>query len=211
VDFLAILFFALAVSTDGFMVGLAYGVKKIRIPWSSLLLIALASATAVSISMICGTGLAVLVPPAWTGKIGAFFIFLIAVYFLMQACRSRLENLEGDVREPLMAFSIKPLGIIIQILREPSSADFDCSGVISLREAVFLGFALAVDALGAGLGMAMAGYDIFCTALMVAVLKLILVSSGMALGKIALPKAWQSWLSWLPGIILLVIAAREFF
>ena len=70
---------------------------------------------------------------------------------------------------------------------------------------------LAVDALGAGLGMAMAGYDIFYTAIMVAVLKLILVSGGMTLGKYAAQKIWQTWLAWLPGIILLVIAAREFF
>jgi len=152
-----------------------------------------------------------MLPPALTGKIGAFFIFLIAVYFLMQSCRSRLEVMEGDEQEPLVAFSIKPLGIIIQILREPSSADFDCSGEISLSEAFFLGFALAVDALGAGLGMAMAGYDIFYTAIMVAVLKLILVSGGMTLGKCAAQKIWQTWLAWLPGIILLVIAAREFF
>ena len=210
-EFLAILLFALAVSNDGFLVGLAYGVKKIKIPVASLLLIAFASGLAVSISMICGKGLATLLPPAMTGKIGAVFIFLIALYFLMQACRNRLEEMEGDAREPLMAFTIKPLGIIIQILREPSSADLDCSGEISLREAFFLGFALAVDALGAGLGMAMAGYDIFCTALMVAVLKLILVSGGMALGKIVSQKRWQVWLSWVPGIILLVIAAREFF
>ncbi|MGE5391134.1 MAG: sporulation membrane protein YtaF [Deltaproteobacteria bacterium] len=210
-EFLAILLFALAVSTDGFLVGLAYGVKKIKIPLGSLLLIAFASALAVTISMICGKGLAVMLPPALTGKIGAVLIFLIALYFLMQACRSRLEEMAGDEREPLMAFSIKPLGIIIQILREPSSADFDSSGEISLREAFFLGFALAVDALGAGVGMAMAGYDIFCTALMVAVLKLILVSGGMLLGKIMANRTWQSLLSWLPVIILMVIAAREFF
>lgn len=210
-EFLAVLFFALAVSMDGFLAGLAYGVKRIKIPLASLLLIAFASALAVSVSMICGKGLAVMLPPALTGKIGAFFIFLIAVYFLMQSCRSRLEVMEGDEQEPLVAFSIKPLGIIIQILREPSSADFDCSGEISLSEAFFLGFALAVDALGAGLGMAMAGYDIFYTAIMVAVLKLILVSGGMTLGKCAAQKIWQTWLAWLPGIILLVIAAREFF
>lgn len=210
-EFLAILFFALAVSTDGFVVGLAYGVKKIKIPFGSLLLIALASALAVSISMICGKGLSVLLPPAITGKLGALFIMLIAFYFFMQAFRSRLEEMEGDVREPLMAFSIKPLGVIIQILREPSTADLDCSGEISLREAFFLGFALAVDALGAGLGMAMAGYDIFYTALMVAVLKLILVSSGILLGKIVAERPWQVLISWLPGIILLAIAAREFF
>jgi len=210
-EFLAILFFALAVSTDGFVVGMAYGIKKIKIPLASLLLIAMASATAVSISMICGKGLAVLLPPALTNKIGALFILVIALYFLAQACRSRLEELQEDEQEPLMAFTIKPLGIIVQILREPSTADFDSSGEISLREAFFLGFALAVDALGAGFGMAMAGYDIFCTALMVAVLKLILVSSGMWLGKIVSKESWQALLAWLPGLILLAIAAREFF
>ena len=53
-ELISSILFGLAVSADGFAAGMAYGVKKIKIPIFSLLVIALASALAVSISMFCG-------------------------------------------------------------------------------------------------------------------------------------------------------------
>ena len=82
---------------------------------------------------------------------------------------------------------IKPLGIIIQILREPSRADLDSSGVISLREAFLLGTALALDALGAGMGASLSGFDLAYTIPLVGCCKFLLISLGLkwggALGK----------------------------
>ena len=48
-NYLTIALFALAVSADGFAVGIAYGIAKIRIPVFSLLVISLASALAVKL------------------------------------------------------------------------------------------------------------------------------------------------------------------
>ena len=59
-ELLAIVLFALAVSGDGFIVGIAYGIKQIKIPTLSLLVIAMASALAVMSSMILEKGSAVL-------------------------------------------------------------------------------------------------------------------------------------------------------
>ncbi len=209
-EYLAILFFALAVSNDGFVAGMSYGVNKIKVPLLPLLIISSASGLAVSASMILGKGMAALMPSEVTGRLGALFIIIVALYFLMQACRSRLETLAVDEEEPILAFNIKPMGVIVQILKEPSRADMDCSGEISFKEAFFLGLALAMDALGAGVGVAMAGFSILYTALTVAVLKFILISGGIIFGRVVKAQALKRVFIWIPGIILLAIGIIEF-
>ncbi|MEN6349127.1 MAG: sporulation membrane protein YtaF [Syntrophomonas sp.] len=204
-ELLGILLFGLAVSGDGFLVGVAYGIKKIKIPFPSLAVIALSSALAVTVSMICGKGLSTIFSEKTAATIGAVMLIAIGLYYLLGACRETIENLDNDGQEPLLTLTIKPMGIIVQILKEPARADFDSSGDISTREAFFLGLALAMDALGAGVGVAMAGYNIFLTALSVGMLKFILVNSGICLGSKMNGKRLQNISALIPGLILVVI------
>lgn len=139
-EYAAALLFAMAVSADGFAAGVAYGTKRITIPVLPLLVIAVSSTAAVTISMVCGTGLAVLLNPRWASYLGALLLIAMGGYFLLGACRETIHSLEIDPQEPLVTFNIKTLGIIVHILKEPSTADFDSSGEISVREAFFSGW-----------------------------------------------------------------------
>ncbi|NLB88892.1 MAG: sporulation membrane protein YtaF [Syntrophomonadaceae bacterium] len=204
------LLFALAVSSDGFMAGIAYGAKRIHIPVFSSAVVALASALAVTFSMICGKGLAAVIPEVWATRIGAFILIAIGIYFLLGACRDKIISLQVDEEKPLISFNIRSLGIIVQILREPSSADMDCSGEISTKEAFFLGLALALDALGAGIGVAMAGLNILLTAIAVGMLKFILVNSGLYLGAIIINPKLKITSQLIPGLILITIGLLEY-
>lgn len=204
------LLFALAVSADGFMAGIAYGAKKIHIPILSLVVVALASTLAVTISMICGKGLTTFIPETWSSSIGSLILIAIGIYFLLGACKEKINSLDMDEEEPLISFNIRSLGIIVQILKEPSSADFDSSGEISAKEAFFLGLALALDALGAGIGAAMAGFNILFTALAVGMLKFILVNSGLFLGTIISNSRLKTVSTVIPGIILITIGLLEY-
>lgn len=207
-EYMLILLFALAVSADGFMVGIAYGVKKIKIPFLSLVLIACASALAVTFSMICGKGLAVFLKASWASALGAGMLIIIGCYFLMQALKEKINQIDPP-DSAIFTLNLEFLGIIVQILKKPSSADMDCSGEINLREAFFLGLALAVDALGAGIGAAMTGLNILFTALSVGMLKFILVNSGIYLGEVVKGKYVEGISSLLPGIILITIGIIE--
>lgn len=209
-EYLSALLFALAVSSDGFVTGVAYGVKKIKIPLAPLLVIALSSTAAVTVSMMFGTGLAAFLPSDWTSRVGALLLIGIGLYFLLDAFRATISCLEANPEKPLFSFSIKTLGIIVCILKEPSSADFDSSGVISIREAAFLGLALALDALGAGIGIAMAGLNILFTALCVGVLKFILVSSGMWIGRNCTGNRMKLVAGFISGLILVLLGLMEF-
>jgi putative sporulation protein YtaF len=208
-DFLAILLFALAVSTDGFMVGVAYGIKKIRVPMLSLAVIAVASALAVTVSMVCGQGLSALFSERVSSSIGALLLITIGIFFLGRAVREGLSQVNGNSDE-LLTLKVRPLGIIIKILKEPSSADLDSSGEISPRESFFLGLALALDALGAGAGVAMAGFNIPLTALCVGGLKLVLINLGVMIAAAISSKYVKNVSSVLPGIIFIFIGIGRF-
>jgi len=210
VEFLAILLFALAVSGDGFMVGLAYGIRRIKIPLLSLLVIALASALAVSISMMLGKVLSWFISPHQAAAIGATMIFIIGVYFLLQAGRQKIINWQQSEQDPILTLNVNYLGIIIQILKKPASADFDCSGEISTREAFFLGLALAMDAFGAGAGLALTGMNILFTATSVGMVKFILVNTGIKVGQNMLNERWQSLAPLLTGLIFIAVAIMEY-
>lgn len=208
-ELIAVILFALAVSADGFVAGIAYGINKIRIPLFSLVVIALASACAVTISMICGKGLASILPDFVASAAGALILLVIGIYFLLRACREKIAGLEGNGEDPLVILNIRSLGIIIHILKEPSSADLDASGEISAREAFFLGFALALDALGAGIGVAMAGFNILFTAIAVGMLKFILINSGIIIGRVIRHERWKTVSSVIPGMIFITIGILE--
>lgn len=209
-DLLAIISFALAVSADGFIAGLAYGINKIGITVLPLLMIAAASALAVSISMLLGQGIAIVLPPGSAARAGSILLLLMGVVFLLKAIGEVLYNLPASEEKPLVTVNLKSLGIVINILKEPAAADMDASGEISQKEAFFLGLALAVDAMGAGVGIAMAGYNIFFTAVTVGMLKFILVNSGIGLGKRIKKETIRITASFIPGFIFLIIGIAEF-
>jgi putative sporulation protein YtaF len=205
VQLLAIFMFAFAVSTDGFMVGIAYGVKKIRMPIVAMTIIFLASSLAVSIAMTLGKGLASFFNPILAIHLGAIVLIIIGIYYLLQAGLQRACNSNTNEEDALLSLSLRPLGIIVQILKEPARADFDASGEISPREAFFLGMALAMDAFGAGIGLAMTGFNILLTAIIVGMLQFILINIGLIVGQIMGNERLKNVSSLLAGIILLVL------
>ncbi|HNX93400.1 MAG TPA: sporulation membrane protein YtaF [Syntrophomonas sp.] len=209
-EFLAIILFSLAVSGDGLMVGVAYGIRNIKIPVISLLVIALSSALAVSVSMVLGKALSLFISPHQATTVGSVMILMIGMYFMLQAGRQKIMNLQQSEQDPLLTLNVNSLGIIIQILKKPVTADFDSSGEISLREAFFLGLALAMDALGAGVGLALAGMNIFFTAISVGMVKFILVNTGIRVGQRIQNERWQSLAPFLTGLIFITVAMIEY-
>ncbi|MDS1030751.1 sporulation membrane protein YtaF [Bacillota bacterium LX-D] len=206
--------FALAVSLDGFGVGISYGIRRIKVPWYSLLIICLTSTLAITISMLFGNMLAQIISTELAEKIGSFIMVAVGIWILIESIENiyREKNSLAGKQEKLkqaeksiMRIKIPMFGVVIQILREPIQADFDNSGVIGLGEACVLGLALAMDALGAGFGAAVAGYQFFLVPLFVGLFKLILVPTGLYLGKKWGKNSFGEKGALLPGLILIIL------
>lgn len=175
---------------DGFGAGMACGLNGVRIPFPSIALMGLAAGSAVLISMLAGTLVGSFIDPRWAVLAGGLLLIVLGIFMLWQ---------NGKAGEQ---------GGLMGLLNDPVRADVDHSGGISAREAIILGVALALDGFGAGFGAALAGFSPIATGLAVAVVKVIFVSIGLALGRFARSLPLKD-IKILPGLIILALGVLK--
>ncbi len=206
---------AVALSLDGFGVGLAYGLRRIRIPMSSLIAIALCTVFAMGISMLFGSWVTSWLSFIPARLLGATILLTLGVFQLARAIwNGQRDNfpeavpamavaLQKPVLEPIFRFQLSLFGFVIQVLKTPAIADVDGSGGISLRESLLLGSALAMDAFASGIGAAMAGMTLSVIGL-VALTQIMMLRLGQQMaGKI--PENWITKAEYLPGVVLILV------
>ncbi|TYR82806.1 sporulation membrane protein YtaF [Priestia megaterium] len=202
---LSLLLLAFAVSLDSFSVGLTYGLRKVKIPLKSIFIISCCSAFSLMLSMLFGKILTHLLSPLIVDKIGGGIFVLLGMWILYQFFRpseTPPPNLEEKI---IFKIEIKSIGLVINILRKPTVADFDNSGSITGIEAFVLGIALSLDAFGAGIGAALLGYSPLLLAGIVAVMSSFFLYMGIQFGKLFSKLSWIKMFSFIPGVLLIVL------
>lgn len=202
---IALLILAVAVSLDSFSVGLTYGLRKMKIPIKSILIIACCSAFTLLISMGIGHTIARFISPAFADSLGGIILIVLGAWVLYQFFRPEKLKEVLPHEKIIVNFEIKSLGLVINILRKPMAADIDKSGTITGIEAFLLGFALSLDAFGAGIGAAMLGYSPYYLAVSVAVMSSLFVFAGMRIGDVFSNVSWMQRCSFIPGLLLIII------
>lgn len=209
-ELLSYIFFALALNLDSFGAGVAYGARQIKVPVLSLCIISLISVAAISISMLGGQILLSVLPVSLGRQFGGVLLMAIGFWVLYQTRRSERRETEKTGQEENSAgrtikIHIRPLGLVIQILKEPVRADLDSSGVISPGEAFILGIALAMDAFAAGFAVSMLGFSIGITAMVVGLGHFFLTYLGIQAGRSITKFRLGRYLAALPGCILITL------
>ncbi|MDR3565655.1 MAG: sporulation membrane protein YtaF [Negativicutes bacterium] len=210
-DWLVILGLATSSSLDNFGVGIAYGIRNIRISWVSNLVIAAICFMFSMAGIFSGLWIAKVLPGLFPTLIGAFLLFIIGLRIILLAV-PRKKQATNRESAPLTGHTTN----IIEMLEYPEIADADKSGEISFGESIMLGIALSANALTNGLGAGLLGLSPFAISLTAAIGSFITVWTGALLGKkvthvrigsFTLGEAGTA----LSGIILIVIAAETFF
>lgn len=210
VGVLSLLTIAFAVSLDSFGVGLTYGLRKMKLPWRSLLFIAGCSAMSILIAMLFGSWLLSYLPTVVAEWIGGIILCLIGAWAIYQAYKPAETNEKTKEDEWVFKFEIKMLGIVIQILRKPMVADIDNSGTITGREAMLLGIALSLDAFGAGIGASLLGLSPLWMAISVAIMSALFVTLGMKSGRLFANSLLMKRFAFIPGALLMMIGVFSF-
>jgi putative sporulation protein YtaF len=210
---MSMLAFACAVSLDGFSAGMTYGVRGIKLPTRSVLIVSFCSASAMFLSMYIGRGLSSFISPSVAETIGGMLIVFIGMYAVYQIYREKKreqcneedrEYLSVEERRSLLKLEIKALGLIVEVLKHPAEADVNRSGNISGKEAFILGLALAIDACGSGIGAAFLGYTPWLTALFIAIVNGIFIVTGIRVGAVYAQVPWLNRMTYLPGMLLIL-------
>ncbi|PRS10537.1 sporulation membrane protein YtaF [Bacillus atrophaeus] len=201
----SLLLVALAVSLDSFSVGFTYGLRKMKIPLKAIIVIACCSGAVMFLSMLIGGFLTKFFPVYVTEKLGGLILVGIGAWVLYQFFRPRKEQDYLLHEKTLLNLEVKSLGIVIHILRKPTSADIDRSGTINGIEALLLGFALSIDAFGAGIGAAILGFSPITLSFAVAIMSSLFVSIGIYAGHVLSKWSWIDKMAFLPGLLLITI------
>lgn len=210
---MSVILLAMAISIDGFTVGITYGLRGIKIGLIPLLIISGISSISIYLSSCLGEGIAAYLDEKTARYFGSIILIFIGIW-LVYSVFLNYNNKKRDLleQEEVIIFSIrvKVLGIIIKILKDPKEADLDKSGSINIPEAFFLGLALALDALGAGLGAGMSGISGIIIPIIIGLVSFSFVSIGFLfaskLGNI-LPDRFEM----IPGFIIILLGIIKLF
>lgn len=181
---MAVLLMVLSVNLDSLGVGFSYGVRGVHIPLFSIAIISCFSILYSSLAIFAGS-LMIHIMPLWLSKtLGVGILLAMGVTIIVNALRKKKDTPPPEPKSgTLLNWGIKSLGITISVVRDPSACDFDRSKRIDAREAMYLGLALSVDAIGVGLGSALGGITAYYIPLFVGLSQLVLLSAGLGVGR----------------------------
>lgn len=163
------LFLALALNLDCFAVVLSFALSGIRLPFLSKVMIIAACGLSITIAMLGGETLAVLVPPNFWHYLAGAVLIIVGVALLCQN--------EGKCAK---------------VIKSPQSCDKNNDRKISPKEAVMLGFALAVDGFAVGIALGIASFPLVKTVGMMLVIQTVLLLLAGKIGQTILLRKNQS-------------------
>ena len=196
-SFLSILLFVIAASLDILVISLAYGLKDIKINFSSTLVIASISALGTFISMILGKFLVDLIPVKLGDIIGGLVLLALGFYSIYSYFKEKKiltsHNSENNSSPTF-------------ILENPEVADKDKSGNIDFKESLALSLALALNNFGLGIGASISGLNIAFTTISTFIISLIFISLGFYLSKTIKSKNISKNSNLIAGIIIIILS-----
>lgn len=209
-----LLFFSIALNLDALGIGISYGIRKITIPFLSMIIICMVSMSAISFSMAMGHMMGHYIPARMVKDLGGGILLLLGIWAIIQYfCQAGGNDTPPPELNETTAqlLELHFMGLVIRILKQPHLIDIDNSGIISGNEALLLGLALSVDALTAGIAISLLGYRILNTAVCIGAGQFLFLNCG-ALGGKQLEKAGiLKSLAILPGLILIVLGLSRFY
>jgi putative sporulation protein YtaF len=198
---LSALLFSLSSNLDNVVVGIAYGIKKIRIGIFANLIIAFITSTGTFLSMSVGAYISKFLPHSVANSLGAGVIIILGVYFVTQSIIKLINNTKS-----------KELALknITDMIEYAEKSDLDNSGNINIKEALLVAFGLTFNNLGTGVAASITGVSIQFTVISTFILSIFTIISGEAVGKQVLGKFFGKYAPLFSGILLIMLGIIEF-
>jgi len=169
---------ALSSSIDAFGIGTSYGIRKIKITGYALIIISAIAFIFSYASILFGNVLLNILPVKVAKLIGILILIFMGVWIILQG-NKKDEKVKEYKSRTIFSLLIKSLGITIEIIRTPEKCDMDKSNKIEIMEAFYLGIAMSVDSIGAGIGSAVLGVDNILLPASICLFQFIFLLSGI--------------------------------
>jgi putative sporulation protein YtaF len=193
-----IILIGIASNLDNAGVGIAYGVRGIRISNSANIMIAAISFLMTLLSGVAGAWIAMYISTFVSHLIGAIVIVSVGIYVLYQPFR-KLKKTESQINENL----------IQRILRQPEEADLDRSKTISFRESLILGSALGINALAGGFDAGVTHLNVGYTSIAVGFFSFVVLGLTDYIGRNYIAVKFDRLATILSGILLILLGLYQ--
>lgn len=203
---LSAIFLAISSNVDNFAIGIAYGVKKIKIGTSGNLIIAIFSGLGTYFSMSIGAIIGRFLSASLANLLGSGVLICLGIWGMWDAIKT--ERQERKKRHK--SSSVNELSYTT-FIEDPERADLDHSQFIDVRESLTLAFALTINNIAGGIGGGLSGLNIIFTTLLTFVLSLILILLGYFLGERFSAKLSGKWSGILSSFLIIFIGIYEYF
>ncbi|MBN7774511.1 manganese efflux pump [Clostridium aminobutyricum] len=177
-------FLALSLNIDSLSIGVNYGLRKIKISIPAVLTIIMISLGALTLSYLAGYVVFSFISIFASKIISSFLLMALGFFLFVQTIINIRYPIESEAFI-IKKIRIKPLHLIVNIVREPSAADMDHSEVIDMKEAAYIGAALSIDALTVGLSLAAYQINLLGFLLLSAVINSSFLIAGELAGRLA--------------------------
>jgi putative sporulation protein YtaF len=195
---ISILFIAFASNLDNLGIGISFGIRSIKISAVSNAMIASITMAGTYLSMTIGEFISRYISGFAANLLGASMIIVIGIWTITGSLRVRSSE------------QIVPNGKgLTGIIRNPSKADIDHNNVISSKESIALGTALALNNMATGFGAGATGVSPLWTTIVAGLFSLLFVGYGSQIGY-SIARTWFGrYSNATSGIILILIGVYE--
>lgn len=198
--FLSALLYSLSSNLDNLVIGIAYGVKKIKIGLISNLIIATVTSIGTLISMSVGKFISGFLPTSLTNMLGAVIIMLLGLYFLIQSILKLIPKYYSN------SLALKNVD---EIMDYAEKSDSDNSGTLNIKEAFVVSLGLMLNNLGTGLAASITGVNVSITVICTFILSIALLMLGKSIGHNILGSICGKYAPLISGVLLIILGIFE--
>ncbi len=201
-----VLLLGLAVSIDGFVAGVAYGLKNIRMPFASLSIVGIVASICTAVAMVMAYMVGQFIHTDIAIAIGALLLIILGLWSLFQQYLTKdvaSYEMDGEVTARKLTFSLGRL--VVSIMAKPETADVDRLGFISSLEAVFLGLAVGADAMVGTFAAALMGSLPLYTPIAIGLIHMVCIAGGYYSSRKFFPEKLKKRFPYLPGTLLIIL------
>jgi putative sporulation protein YtaF len=201
-----IIVFAVASSSDGFVVGFSYGIKKVRINFFSNFVISIMAGLSTFIIMLLGKSILPIIPVKYANLLGSGILILLGFYLLFAAVKEYLVSIDYKNK---LSYTKTGLDGYKNILKTPEIIDTNNNKNIEFKESIVLGFILCLNNIGLGIGASISGLDIYITSICSIVFSFLFIPLGYTIGKKILTKNLTDYSEMFSALIIILLGLYQ--
>jgi putative sporulation protein YtaF len=195
---LSILLIGIAANLDNLGISVSYGLRSTRIPFVSNVIIAIVSMICAYLSIIAGKFISEFISIGIANLAGGLIIICIGIKCIVDSFALKSSPSEVKVDSNYS-----------HVITHPDSADVNDDKIISVKESIFLGFALAINCLAMGLGAGITGVSPVLTTLSIGLFSVLSIWCGIKLGNKICGKNIGKYSNIVAAILLIMIGVYE--